>query len=202
MFRIVLSVITQNPLPVFPVCPHPFGMPLLPGLGVPHVALLPANPAIAVKTVLPRPVSGELRLRECPHRFIASHLGKRCLSVSEHPVIGEQLGVLRDVGFRDSVRDCLESLVSDFSPALPSATSAGRGHASREVCSPDITLPSAVATATVHTEAVPRIRTRLAQAYVPKHRPMAKSVAGLQYLVRIYTIIHCSALFNQSQRST
>ena len=131
-----------------------------------------------------------------------SHLGKRCLSVSEHPVIGEQLGVLRDVGFRDSVRDCLESLVSDFSPALPSATSAGRGHASREVCSPDITLPSAVATATVHTEAVPRIRTRLAQAYVPKHRPMAKSVAGLQYLVRIYTIIHCSALFNQSQRST
>lgn len=124
--------------------------------------------------------------------FTASHLGKRCLSVSEHPVIGEQLGVLRDVGFRNSVRDCLESLVSDFSPALPSATSAGRGHASREVCSPDITLPSAVATATVHTEAVPRIQTRFAQAYVPKHRPMAKSVAGLQYLVSIYTITHCS----------
>ena len=199
MFRIVLSVITQNPLPVFPVCPHPFGMPLLPGLGVPHVALLPANPALAVKAVLPRPVSGKLRLRKCPPAvsvpFHRQPFRQRCLSVSEHPVIGEQLGVLRDVGFRDSVRDCIESLVSDFSPALPSATSAGRGHASREVCSPDITLPSAVATATVHTEAVPRIRTRLAQAYVPKHRPMAKSVAGLQYLVSIYTITHCSVFF-------
>ena len=105
--------------------------------------------------------------------------------------------MLRDVGFRDSVRDCIESLVSDFSPVLPSATSAGRGHAFRVVCSPDITLPSAVATATVHTEAVPRIRTRLAQTYVPKHRPMAESVTGLQYLVSLYTITHCSVFLFQ-----
>lgn len=120
------------------------------------------------------------------------------MSVSEHPVISEQFGMLGDVGFRGAVRDGLEPLILDFPPALPSAASAGRGHAPREVCPPDIALPSAVAAAAVHPEAVSCVRARLAQAYVLLHSPVAEAVTGLQYLVSLYTITHCSVFFNKS----